>query len=187
MSGISRPVVIAALVALAAAAVVRNVIFFGGYGSDRVRPASSTDGSLAAVVVPKVGSGVAIQGGAGGPPSATPPERRLAALLRSAPVVPADAASARDPFHLPPPPPPARPQEIATPPKPGTPELRILLTSEKRQVAMVDGHIVAPGDRVRGRRVAEITAEGLRLVGRGGETRIELPLLPTDLADDEQR
>ena len=67
------------------------------------------------------------------------------------------------------------------------PELRIVLISGQRQVAMVDSEIVTRGDVIAGSCVTQITADGLRLTGRDGEGQIELSPLPADLANDDLR
>ncbi|MGD2062167.1 MAG: hypothetical protein PVF51_01150 [Nitrospirota bacterium] len=185
MTRIPRIVGIAALVVLAIVAVVRNVIFFGGYGDDRARHTVVSHGSPIKMVTSTTTSGIPATGNADDSAAAVPPEQRLMALLRKSPLVKAVPAVTRDPFHLPPSPP-ARPVDSITARSISKePELRVLLTSDRRQVAMIDEHIVVPGDRLGDRKVAEITVDGLCLVGQDGETDVELPSLPADLGDDD--
>jgi hypothetical protein len=184
MSAIPRPVWIALLLVMAAVAVVRNVVFFTRHGTSgpSVVVDDASDGTILGPIV-AAGQSEAVVDRT--PLPARPPEQRLAGL-RTPPVFAGDRTVIRDPFHLPPRPasPSVRKHPVSWP-APVGPEVRIVLISGQRQVAMVDSQIVAPGDVIGGRRVAEITADGLRLTGRDGETRIELSPLQTDLANDE--
>jgi len=182
MRAISRPAWIALLLVMAALAVARNLLFFTDHGASRGTVAGATiEGPAPAPNAAAAPDSVVTPV----PADASRPARRIAAWRMPA-AFPGDLTTVRDPFHLPPPPasspvygmPSRQPAAVG-------PELRILLTSGQRQVAMVDSQIVAPGDVVGGRRVAAITADGLRLTGCDGETRIELPPITTDQAGDD--
>jgi len=144
--------VVGVLLVLAGVAVVRNVLFFTGDDTPRAAEevASFDPAPLPATVAPTQPTG--------------PPEARMRAWLarraahrRSAP---------RDPFHL------ARRHGTAESASPGS-HLQGVLMARGRVTALVDGTVVAVGERIGDGQVAEITPTGVRLTTPRGDRWLE--------------
>jgi len=145
------PVVVGGLLVLAGVAVTRNVLFFFG-----------DDGPQAAEVVASV---------AFAPPQAVvqappvgPPEARMRAWL--ARHAPHRRSPPRDPFHLT-----LRHGAVVSTSR-GS-RLQGVLTGADRVTALVDGTVVAVGERVGDGRVAEIAPTGVRLATPHGDRWLE--------------
>jgi hypothetical protein len=82
------------------------------------------------------------------------------------------------------PPPPPSPTAASSPSRaregglPGDGGLRVVVVGGARSLASIDGKIVRVGDMVNGMRVADISAQGVLLVGEGG-ARERLGLSPS--------
>jgi len=145
------PVVVGGLLLLAGVAVARNVLFF-----------FADDGPQAAQAVASVELA---------PPPAVvqarpvgPPEARMSAWL--AHHAPRQRSAPRDPFHL------ARRHGAVASTSRGS-RLQGVLTAKGRVTALVDGAVVAVGERVGDGRVAEIAPTRVRLTTPRGDRWLE--------------